>query len=246
MKFSTGAVSSYTAGGCGGPDLPATITEARAFAAIFQLAGHQLFSRWENDDVWGSDFRQQGSGDLEVKGGSDLVELYLFCGHGQCQARPTAADPDFLLVCSTNGTPNVVNIGQQVRWGDRTLQYAVIDASCPMDLVSLPNNWFQVFRGLHIALGHSGTTRADALDSSARGFQFALYAVGFGFFPHYAVGDAWLNAGTVDIQAGCSAVVLAAGTSRDNAIWHRDQETIGIHSLFNYPAAWFAWKWRTA
>jgi uncharacterized protein DUF6345 len=244
MRFSTGAVGSYVA--CGAPDLPATIPEARAFVAVFQAVGHQLFSHWEDDDVWGSDFRQQGSGDLEPQGGSDLVELYLFCGHGRCQNPPTATDPDFVTVCSTIGTPRVVDIGSEVRWGDRTLQYAVIDASCPMDLVSLDNNWFPVFRGLHIALGHSGTSTADTLDSSARGFQFALYAVGFSFFPHYSVGDAWMNAATIDIQPGCSAVALAAGTSRDDAIWHRDHETIGIHSLFNYPAAWFAWKWRTA
>ena len=246
MRFSTGSVSTYVAGGCGGPDLPASVPEARAFAAAFQTAGHQLVSHWEDANVWASDFRQQGSGDLEPQGGSDLVELYYFSGHGICQDFPTATDPDFLVVCSTIGTPNEVNIGDQVRWGDRALQYAVIDASCPMDLVSIQNNWFPVFQGLHIALGHSGTTNADTYDTTSRGLQFALYAVGFGFFPHYSVGDAWMNAATIDIQPGCSAVALAAGTSREDAIWHRDHETIGVHSLFNYPAAWFAWKWRTA
>jgi hypothetical protein len=222
------------------------VPQARGVAAVFQAAGHHLFSHWEDQDVWASDFRQQGSGDLEPQGGSDLAELYYFSGHGTCQQRPKATDPDYLQLCSSVGTPNAVDIGKQIRWGDSTLQYAVIDASCPMDLVSLGNNWFPVFRGLHIALGHSGTQTADTLDTTARGFQFAMYAVGFAFFPHYSVGDAWMNAATTDIQAGCSAVALAAGTSRDDAVWHRDQETIGLHSLFNYRATWFAWKWRTA
>ncbi|MEV6430747.1 DUF6345 domain-containing protein [Nocardia sp. NPDC051463] len=250
MRFSTGAVSSYVAGGCAGPDLPAAIEEARTFAAIFLQAGHQMFSRWENAQVWGSDFRETASGDREPQGGSDLPALYLFCGHGSCQNAPTATDPDFLLVCSSTGGPNTVTIGREVRWGNTPpagLQYAVIDASCPMDLVSLANSWFPVFEGLHIALGHSGDSGADALDSPDRGVLFALYATGiYPFFPHYSVGDAWMNAGTEDIQTGCSAVALAAGTSRNDAIWHRDEETIGVHSLFNYPASWFAWKWRTA
>ncbi|MFD0363674.1 DUF6345 domain-containing protein [Nocardia sp. GCM10030253] len=250
MRFSTGAVSRYAASGCDGPDLPATFDEARSFAAIFLQAGHQVFARWENADVWGSDFREAGAGDREPQGGSDLAELYLFCGHGRCQSTPTATDPDFLSVCSTSGRSDIVTIGREVRWGNTLrsgLQYAVIDAGCSMDLVALANSWFPVFEGLHIALGHSGNSAADTLDSPDRGFLFALYATGMHpFFPHYSVGDAWMNAGTEDIQPGCSAVALAAGTSRSDAIWHRDHETIGVHSLFNYPAAWFAWKWRTA
>jgi hypothetical protein len=247
MRFSTGAVRDYIPNGCAGPDLPKTIDEARDFAAVLVSAGHKRVSSWENADVWGSDFRENGGGDLEPQGGSDLVEFYLFAGHGRCQVRPTATSPDFILTCSRTGTPNTVTIGTEIRWGNRNgLQYALVDASCPMDLISLENSWFPVFEGLHIAMGHSGTQTADALDSAVRGFAFAIYAAGFGFFPHLSVGDSWMTAGVSDIQDGCSAVVLAAGTSREDAIWHRDQETIGVHSLFNYAPAWFAWRWRTA
>ncbi|HEY8979759.1 MAG TPA: DUF6345 domain-containing protein [Streptomyces sp.] len=247
MRFSTGAIRDYVPS-CGGPDLPKTIPEARSFAAVFIFAGHQLFSHWENKDVWGSDFREAGSGDLEPQGGSDLVELYFYTGHGICQRAPKATDPDFLAVCGAFGTPNTVTIGKEVRWGNARngLQYAIIDASCPMDLVSLANSWFPVFQGLHIAVGHSGTIASDTLDSIDRGFSFAVRATGaFWFFPHQSVGDAWMDAGTIDIQSGCSAVALAAGESRDDAIWRRDHETIGVHSTFNFTPAWFAWKWRT-
>ncbi|MFD9791075.1 DUF6345 domain-containing protein [Streptomyces sp. NPDC059070] len=248
MRFSTGAVRDYVPNGCGGPDLPATIPEARGFAAVFQMAGHQLFSHWENRDVWGSDFRETGGGDLEPQGGSDLVELYFFTGHGICQRSPQATDPDFLVVCGRFGQPNVITIGKEIRWGNSRngIQYAVIDASCPMDLVSLANSWFPVFQGMHIALGHSGNLSADTLDSADRGIVFAIRATGaFWFFPHQSVGDAWMDSGTIDIQSGCSAVALAAGESRSDAIWRRDNETIGVHSTFNFTPAWFAWKWRT-
>jgi hypothetical protein len=234
---------------CGGTDLPATIGEARGFAHIYQQAGHQLRSGWEDADVWGSDFREAGGGDVEPQGGSDLVELYLFAGHGICQASPTATDPDFISVCSPNGQPNDVTIGTEVRWGNHSsssIQYAVIDASCPMDLISIANSWFPVFRGMHIAMGHSGNASADTLDSPHRGWQFGAYSTGSLFYPHYSVGEAWLSAGTVDIQDGCCAVALAAGVSRDDALWRRDHETIGVHSTFNFTPAWFAWKWRCA
>jgi hypothetical protein len=247
MKFSTAGVSTYVAGGCGGPDLPNSVPQARAFAQVFTFAGHQLVSHWEEANVWGSDFRDGPGKDLEPQGGSELAELYYFTGHGSCQNPPTATSPDFLIVCSTQGRPNTVTIGSEVRWGNNGLQYAVIDASCPMDLVSIQNNWFPVFQGLHLALGHSGTTSADTLDTTNRGFAFAIHATGaYPFFPHLSVGDAWMTDGTTDIQSGCSAVALAAGTSREDAIWRRDQETIGVHSTFNFTPAWFAWKWRTA
>ncbi len=145
-----------------------------------------------------------------------------------------------------------MNIGTQSGWGNApgALQFLFVDASCPMDLVSLAANWFPVFDGLHVATGHSGTSNADALDSSDRGSQFAARTAGLpGFlswlFPHQSVGDAWMDAGTIDIQSGCSAVALAVGATEADAIDRRENERIDD----NRPdpvANWAAWKWRTA
>jgi len=251
MRYSTGGVRDYIPNGCSGPDLPATITEVRAFQSFYGLAGHTPVSTWENGDVWGSDFRDDG-GDLDASGGSDLPEIYLFAGHGSCQNPPTSATPDFLIVCGNFGTPNTVNVGTSSRWGNSTgrLQFIFVDASCPMDLVSLANNWFPVFRGLHMATGHSGTSNADALDSDARGSQLAARTAGLPFpfswlFPQQSVGDAWMDAGTIDIQSGCSAVALAVGATEAEAIDRRENERITDNR--SDPAVnWAAWKWRTA
>ena len=89
MRYSTGGVRDYIPNGCSGPDLPATITEVRAFQSFYGMAGHTPVSTWENGDVWGSDFRDDG-GDLDASGGSDLPEIYLFAGHGSCQNPPTS------------------------------------------------------------------------------------------------------------------------------------------------------------
>lgn len=38
VRFSTGCVSSYVAGGCGGPDLPAAVPEGGAFRSWYILS----------------------------------------------------------------------------------------------------------------------------------------------------------------------------------------------------------------
>lgn len=250
MRFSTGAVRDYIPNGCGGPDLPATVDEARKFRAWYEFAGHVAVTTWENGNVWGSDFRD--GGDNDPSGGSELPDIYLFAGHGSCQNPPISTSPDFIIVCGNFGTPNTVNIGQQSRWGNSpgNLQFLFVDASCPMDLVSLANNWFPVFQGLHVATGHSGTINADALDSDARGSQLAARTAGLpGFlswlFPQQSVGSAWMDAGTIDIQSGCSAVVIAAGRDRNDAIDRRENERITDGRPDPVPN-WFAWRWRTA
>jgi hypothetical protein len=251
MRFSTGAVRDYIPNGCRGPDLPLTIPEGRAFASWYLLAGHTAVTRWENADVWGSDFRDDG-GDVNPSGGSELAEIYLYAGHGSCQNPPAATSPDFIIVCGNFGAPNSVDIGSQSRWGNApgSLQFLFLDASCPMDLTSLANNWFPVFEGLHMAVGHSGTSRADALDSSDRGSQFAARTADLPFplswlLPQRSVGDAWMDAGTIDIQSGCSAVAIAVGASRDDAIDRRENERV-TDGRADPAANWAAWKWRTA
>lgn len=249
MRFSTGGVATYVPK-CGGPDLPFCITSTRGFAAFYFLAGHSAVTRWENGDVWGADFRDDG-GDIDPSGGSDLPDVYFYNGHGICQNPPSASDPDFITVCGNFGTPNTVNIGNKSRWGNSPgkLKFLFVDASCPMDLVSLANNWFPVFSGLHMAVGHSGTASADTLNSPDRGPQFGARTAGLPgilswLFPQESVGDAWMDTGTIDIQSGCSAVALAAGRNRDDAIDRRENERI-TDGRSNPVPNWFAWKWRT-
>jgi len=252
MRFSTGAVRDYKTNGCSGAsDLPLTIPEARAFATWYLFGGHVPVTRWENGDVWGDDFRDDG-GDTDPSGGSDLPDVYFYTGHGTCQAAPTATSSDFIVVCGNFGTPNSVNIGSESGWGNGNgnLKFLFLDASCPMDLVSLAQNWFGVFRGLHVATGNSGTKTADTLDSSDRGSQFAARTAGLPgvlswLFPQQSVGDAWMDTGTIDIQTGCSAVVLAVGRDRNDAIDRRENERV-TDNRPDPPANWAAWKWRTA
>ena len=245
LRYSTGCVRDYIPNGCPGPDLPATIPEGGDFRMWYNLGGFDLFSSWNNGDVWGSDFRDAGGGDLEPSGGSDVPEIYLFAGHGRCQNPPNATSPDFIVTCGNFGTPNNTVIGTSSRWGNGSgnLRFAFIDASCPMDLVSINNQWFPAFQGLHMAVGHSGTSTSDALDSTVRGNGLAAFTSdALWLIPHLSVGDAWMAVGTMDVQSGCCAVVLAAGNNRADAIDRRENEKVKDNRSDPTPN-WFAWRW---
>lgn len=245
LRYSTGCVGSYMAN-CGvGPDLPYSTTSGRNFRFWYDLAGLQLFTRWDDGDVWGSDFRD--GTDLAADGGSDVPEIYFYNGHGSCENPPTATSGDFIIVCGNFGKPDVTTIGTSSRWGNGhgNLRFAFIDASCPMDLVELQNSWFPAFEGLHMAVGHSGDVNHDTLNSTSRGGQFAIWSVGFSFLiPQLSVGDAWMLTGLTDVQDGVSAVALAAGNDRADAIDRRENEKV-TDSRPKPTPNWFAWKWVT-
>jgi hypothetical protein len=179
QNYSTGAVNIYHTCGAG-PDLSLSIEEAKLFRDWYNLAGFPIVSRWENDDVFNTDFTDGPGKDMDPGGGSDVPNVYLFSGHGICEVPPGGAnDPDFLVTCS-HGALGTTDIGASSRWGNAggRLQFAFIDASCPMDLASLGHDWFPPFQGLHIATGHSGSTKYDTLDSSFRGSEFAARTLG--------------------------------------------------------------------
>ena len=252
VRYSTGGVSNYPANPCGGPNLPHSVPEARDFQFWYDRAGMPNVTRWENGDVWGSDFRDSSGGannDRDPGGGSDIAQVYFFTGHGICETAPVGATTgDFIATCGNFGTPDVDRIKNVSRWGNNggTLRFMFIDASCPMDLPSITSEWFAPFQGLHVATGHSGDTNHDTLDSESRGAQFAVYTVGakilFFTIPQLTVKDAWMATGLIDVQSQVCAVVAAAGNTAEDAVNHRDNEFV-TSNFSNSGNTWLAWRW---
>lgn len=254
QNYSTGAVNIYHT--CDvGPDLPNSIEAASGFRDWYNLAGFPIVSRWENDNVFNTDFTDGPGKDMDPSGGSDVPNIYLFVGHGSCEAPPGGAnDPDFLVTCS-HGAVGFTDIGASSRWGNAggRLQFAFIDASCPMDLVSLGHDWFPPFQGLHIATGHSGSTTGDTLNSPSRPSEFAARTLGIYIIsiPGLPTGwiiiptpvtQAWMDTGLIDVQDGVCAVAIANDETRDAAINRRDNEMIS--PAFGRPSGnWYAWRW---
>jgi len=251
LRYSTGGVNNYPPATCGGPNLSLCVAEARDFQSWFNFAGFRNVTRWENGDVWGSDFRD--GTDTDPSGGSDIAQAYFFSGHGICENPPTSGSGDFIVTCGNFGKPDVTRIGTSSRWGNSPgqLQFMFIDASCPMDLPSLTTEWFAPFRGLHMATGHSGDVNHDTLDSESRGDQSAAHMVGedlvifgwhFTLIPKLPVGSAWMSTGLIDVQSQVCAVAIAAGNDRNDAINRREDEF--VDSGWSNPTPnWFAWKW---
>ena len=252
QNYSTGSINTYNTCGAG-PDLPLSNSAAAGFRSWYSFAGIPNVTRWENDDVWNTDFTDGPGKDMDASGGSDLPNIYLFVGHGSCQNPPSATNPDYLVTCS-HGSLGFTDVGRSSRWGNAggRLQFALIDASCPMDLVSLSQNWFPPFQGLHVATGHSGTASHDTYNSSSRAGNYASRTVGFGvtlplvgtiwLIPREPVTWAWMDTGLEDVQDQVCAVAIANDATRDAAINRRDNEFVSP-PWGNPSGNWYAWRW---
>lgn len=243
IVLSTGAINDY--GGNG--NLSHDIAEANDFRAWYLAAGNSVFTAWTDGNVWGSDFRDQGSpNDMDPSGGSDRAQVYYYTGHGSCpSSQTTTSSVDFFITHGNFGKPDVDHIPTDSIWGNSggTLQFMLIDASCPTELPEI-TQLFPVFGGLHMITGNSGDVNHDTLDSEDRGNEFGVQTAGtpFIFFPQFPVGDAWMNTGLIDVQSQVCAVAAAAGDTRDDAINRRENERV-TSGWSNPSNNWMAWKW---
>jgi Family of unknown function (DUF6345) len=238
-------------------DVSLTCDATDGFSSWFSLFGpHTLRFYWQNTLVWPRDYREDsfGGGD-HIESDRPGADLTVFSGHGSCQNPPAATSPDF-LVTAQNGIgrgPNFVDIGASLRLGEfagsgvfgsnGNLNTLMINASCPMDLVSLTNQWWSVFQGLHLAMGHSGTSTQDNLDSDTKLPTVGLYLSSFPIFGGSSYRQAWMAAGLIDVQSGVCAVITGTGRSEAEAVSRRDFESPTSAIPDALPATWIAWRW---
>jgi hypothetical protein len=245
VVLSTGAINNYG----GSANLFHDIAEANDFRGWYLFAGNTVFTAWTDGNVWGSDFRDQGSpNDMDPSGGSDRAQVYYYTGHGICpSSQTTTSAVDFLVTHGNFGLPDVDHIVTDSVWGNNggRLQFMLIDASCPTEVPEI-TQLFPIFGGLHMVTGNSGDSKHDTLDSESRGNEFGIQTVGFPplpfFFPQLPVGDAWMNTGLIDVQDQVCAIAAAAGDTRDDAINRRDNEFV-TSGWGNPSNNWMAWKW---
>ena len=262
-NYSMGCVEKYSdaSGFNSSDDVSLTCDAADGFSFWFNLLGtHSLRFYWHNTLVWPSDYTEDSLGGLDnVEVDWSSADLAVFSGHGSCQNPPVATSPDF-IVTAKNGIgrgPNFVNIGSSLRLGEfpgsgvfgqnGNLNTLMINASCPMDLVSLTNQWWQVFQGLHVAMGHSGDVNHDNLDSNQKLPTVGMYVGPFVPFLNFVGGNsyrtAWMSAGLIDVQSQVCAVITATGRTEDEAVNRRDFETPTSRIPDAMPPTWIAWRW---
>lgn len=257
-NYSMGCVEKYSdAGFPPSADVSLTCDATDGFSFWFNFfGGHNLRFYWHNTLVWPSDYTEDS-----FSGGRDVVEidwssadLAVFSGHGSCQNPPTASSPDFLVTAKSGSSANFVNINSSLRLGEfpgtgvfgsnGNLNTLMINASCPMDLVSLTTQWWSVYQGLHLAMGHSGTTTQDNLDSDQKLPTVGFYLGGANFFTGASsYRTAWMSAGLIDVQSGVCAVIASTGRTEAEAISRRDFETPTNRIPDAMPPTWIAWRW---
>jgi hypothetical protein len=242
-------------------NLPNACNSTDGFDLWFNLFGsHSRRFYWKDTLVWPSDYREDslgGSDNIEADWSS--ADLNVFSGHGSCQNPPTASSPDF-IVTARNGigrNANFVNINASLRLGEflgsgvfgsnGNLNTLMLDASCPMDLVSLTNQWWTAFQGLHVAMGHSGDVNHDTLDDASRlatvGMYLGPWLPPFNFGGGSSYRTAWMSAGLIGVQSQVCAVITGAGRTQTEAESRRDFETPTNRIPDALPATWLAWRW---
>lgn len=260
-NYSMACVSKYSnaSGFTTADDLPNACASTDGFNFWFNFNGsHALRFYWKDTLVWPSDYTEDsfgGADSSEVDWPS--ADLAVFSGHGSCQNPPNANSPDF-IVTARNGigrNANFLNIGNSMRLGEfpgsgrfgsnGNLNTLILDASCPMDLVSLTTQWWQVFQGLHIAMGHSGDVNHDNLDDASKLTTVGMYLGPSSFFNWNGGSSyrtAWMSAGLIGVQSQVCAVITAAGRTQDEALARRDFETPTARIADGVPASWLAWR----
>lgn len=256
QNYSMACVERYSAaqGFTAGDDVSLTCDATDGFAlwfGVFHSPSRRFY--WHDTLVWPRDYTEDsftGGGDnIEIDWPS--ADLNVFSGHGSCQNPPVATSPDF-IVTAKNGigrSANFVNIHAAVRAGEfpgsgvfgsnGNLNTFMINASCPMDLVSLTTQWWDVFQGLHLAMGHTGTVEADNHDSNRK-----LPTVGLYLGPLFgSYRTAWMSAGLIDVDRGVCAVIAGTGRTEAEAVNRRDFETPTVRLGDAVPATWLAWRW---
>lgn len=253
-NYSMACVEKYSdAGFPTSANVTRTCDATDGFSAWFNNFGsHNLRFYWHDTLVWPRDYTEDsfsGGGDnIEIDWSS--ADLAVFSGHGSCQNPPTASDPDF-LVTAKPGASNFVNIHSAMRLGEfpgsgvfgqnGNLNTLMINASCPMDLVSLTTQWWDTFQGSHLAMGHSGTSTHDNLDSDQK-----LPTVGMFLSPSFGSNSyrtAWMSAGLIDVQSQVCAVITGTGRTEAEAVARRDSETPTNRIGDAMPPTWIAWRW---
>jgi Family of unknown function (DUF6345) len=152
-------------------------TKAQAEGFYNTLSATKVFE-WGDNLAWDRDFEQSGVGsptDGTDTIWADNVDMVFFSGHGSTDRFYFGMKIDDAVAKNT-----------EIRWGDRELEWIVLDACNILEQNGVFNRWgWPVFRGLHYILGFHTVTG----DEPHRGRILAQY-----LNAGWSIRDAWIKA----------------------------------------------------
>jgi hypothetical protein len=220
---------------CGNPQLPDADNDVHGFIDIMKAYGHTSKFVWGNTSFWPEDLVDCSvSGGIDCSYGDNVTAIYLHSHGGSTTEafRITTGTNHKIDNSNTCRSYTYFNNKQWWKLGDKNLRYLFL-ASCHSLELSDLTHWDGVGRGIHIITGGDG----DLYSISSRGSTFALL-MNFPFFKQ-SIKSSWFAARDDDE----TVVVMAYGSSQDNAISRRDNEKIGWSTSPVSPVTWRAWSW---
>jgi hypothetical protein len=180
-------------------------TKAQAEGFYNTLSATKVFE-WGDNLAWDQDFEQSGVGSPPAGTDTvwaDNVDMVFFSGHGSADRFYFGVKIDDAVAKNT-----------EIRWGDRELEWIVLDACNILEQNGVFNRWgWPVFRGLHYILGFHTVTG----DEPHRGRILAQY-----LNAGWSIRDAWIRAAQDTEGSGTQWAYLRAdapGTDTFNDHW---------------------------
>lgn len=226
-------INNFSAG-CPNPTLHNCANVAEGFLEAMTSHGHTGVFDWGDGNAWETDFRATSFGG-DADNWSDDVHFCYFASHGGNWA-DAANHPNSYHICFSSQHYACLSDSTQWQLGHHLLRWLVLD-SCQMvlgtDAASI-GQWFGPMQGIHVIFGYVG----DCNDDGGRGASFGNDAAN-----GHPLADAWLGDAS-SWWEGENAIAIAAGTSAEDALNRRDNETIGwVDADLGGPTTWLAWKW---
>ncbi|NIP24720.1 MAG: hypothetical protein GWN55_04835 [Phycisphaerae bacterium] len=155
-----------------------------------------------NANAWEKHFKRKSKGGIDDNW-IDAVDIAYFAGHGAgAGTKPTGVGTGggftFGVDKNDDWVLSAAPFNREPRWGDKDLEWIVLDICSPLALKSdgagyaLSKRWMNsdVMRGLHYILGF----RTVAHDNCHRGRIFAEYLTGKRDGKNYTIREAWRKA----------------------------------------------------
>jgi Family of unknown function (DUF6345) len=219
--------------GCKQSNLSYCDDQAEGFYNTMGGHGHVRVFDWGQDNAWETDFTAPSFGG-DSRNWTDNVHFCFYDSHG--------GNWDSVLhivfahehrFCQSSSDEWELGAGI-LKW----MVFAGCEAVLNTSAAHVGAVWFGPMRGVHIVMGYIGDA-ADSWWTDDLGSDFADDICGGD-----AIAGSWCDR-AYSFWTGDDSIAIAAGTTRDDAINRRENETLNWRDFPVASTSWLAWKWRS-
>ncbi len=209
-----------------------TKKDVEDFAAYMKSKGVTSQFVCGDSCIYDSDFKDQSLGGAD-HGWTDNVDLFYYQGHGG----PWGV---------TNNSGDRFAHSSEIRWGNKDLEWAALDACSTLqweaDGKNVFERWGPSFQGMHMLLGYATTT----YDTPNEGWLFANYLMGNSTTSPQRIREAWINQG-VDTQGSDVLIAWLAPIGQNGVTdaddYFHNRGAVGPDIPNNQITGWMLYNW---